>query len=115
VLPLRASLVEPRCIHALYRAAWAQDRRIDTPETLGPVLAESGFDAEAILSRTQDPGVKAALRAHTDRALAEGICGVPNFVLTYDDGTTLRLWGQDRLVMVRAALEGWVPTNAAAL
>lgn len=68
VLPLRASLLEPDCVHALYRAAWA-----------------------------------------------EGICGVPSFVLTYDDGTTLRLWGQDRLVMVRAALEGWMPVDAAAL
>lgn len=115
VLPLRASLVEPGCIHALYRAAWAQDRRIDTPETLGPVLADAGFDASAILARAGESEVKSSLREHTERAHAEGICGVPSFVLTYDDGTTLRLWGQDRLVMVRAALEGWMPANAAAL
>lgn len=115
VLPLRASLVEAGCIGALYRAAWAEDRRIDTPQTLGPVLADAGFDADAILSRTDAPEVKAALREHTQRAQDEGICGVPSFVLTYQDGTTLRLWGQDRLVMVRAALEGWMPVGAAAL
>ncbi|MGH1343195.1 MAG: DsbA family protein [Nannocystales bacterium] len=115
VLPLRASLVEPRCVHALYRAAWAEDRRIDTPEALAPVLCDAGFDAEAILTRSGTQETKAALREHTDRALSEGICGVPSFVLTYDDGTTLRLWGQDRLVMVRAALEGWMPDRAAAL
>lgn len=115
VLPLRASLVEPDCIHAVYRAAWEEDRRIDTPETLGRVLADAGFDADAILARVGDPEVKSALREHTERAQAEGICGVPSFVLTYDDGTTLRLWGQDRLVMLRAALEGWMPANAAAL
>jgi len=115
VLPLRASLVEPACVGALYRAAWAEDRRIDTPQTLAPVLADAGFDADAILARTQAPEVKSALREQTERAQREGICGVPSFVLTYEDGTTLRLWGQDRLVMVRAALEGWMPARAASL
>lgn len=115
VLPLRASLVEPDCVHALYEAAWVTDRRIDTPQTLGPVLADAGFDADAIVSRAGDPAVKLALRTSTERAQAEGICGVPTFVVTYDDGATLRLWGQDRLVMLRAALQGWMPANAAAL
>ncbi|MCR9166519.1 MAG: 2-hydroxychromene-2-carboxylate isomerase [Nannocystaceae bacterium] len=112
VLPLRASLVEPRATAAIYRAAWAEDRRVDTPETLGPVLEEAGFDAAGILARTADPEVKAALRENTERAQAEGVCGVPTVVLTYDDGSTLRLWGQDRLVMVRAALRGWMPPVA---
>ncbi|MBV1861744.1 MAG: DsbA family protein [Nannocystaceae bacterium] len=103
------------CIRDRYRAAWARDRRIDTPETLGPVLDDAGFDSDAILARAGDPETKLALREHTERARCEGICGVPSFVLTYDDGTTLRLWGQDRLVMVRAALEGWMPERAAAL
>lgn len=115
VLPLRASLVEPACVHALYEAAWVADRRIDTPEMLGPVLADAGFDADAILARTGEPKVKLALRTNTERARTEGICGVPSFVVTYDDGATLRLWGQDRLVMLRAALQGWMPINAAAL
>lgn len=115
VLPLRASIVEPGCVPAIYRAAWADDRRVDTPETLGPVLDEAGFPASEILARTSAPEVKAALRANTERAEAEGICGVPTCVLTYDDGSTLRLWGQDRLVMVRAALYGWMPPGASSL
>lgn len=115
VLPLRASLVEPAAVSAIYRAAWAEDRRIDTPETLGPVLEEAGLDAAAILARASDPEIKGALRENTERAQAEGICGVPTCVLTYEDGSTLRLWGQDRLVMVRAALRGWVPATAMAL
>lgn len=115
VLPLRASIVEPRCVRAIYQAAWADDRRVDTPETLGPVLDEAGFSASEILERTSAPEVKSALRGNTERAQAEGICGVPTFVLTYDDGSTLRLWGQDRLVMVRAALRGWMPPVASSL
>ncbi len=115
VLPLRASLVEPGCVRALYEAAWAADRRIDTPETLALVLDDAGFDADAIVARAGEPQVKSALRDNTERAQAEGICGVPTFVVTYDDGSSLRLWGQDRLVMLRAALQGWMPANAAAL
>ena len=115
VLPLRAMLAEPGCTAAIYRAVWGEDRRVDTPETLGPVLAEAGFDAPAILARCGEADVKAALRENTAWAESEGICGVPSFVLEYDDGTRLRLWGQDRLVMVRAALRGWLPSDPAAL
>ena len=115
VLPLRASIVEPRCTSAIYRAAWADDRRVDTPETLGPVLDEAGFSAAEILARTSAPEVKSALRENTERAHSEGICGVPTCILTYDDASTLRLWGQDRLVMVRAALHGWMPSTASSL
>jgi 2-hydroxychromene-2-carboxylate isomerase len=115
VLPLRALLVEPAATAAVYRAAWAQDQRVDTPETLGAVLEAAGFDARAILERTADPEIKAALRENTAQAEAEGICGVPSFVVHYDDGSQLRLWGQDRLVMLRAALAGWLPEDPAAL
>ena len=79
------------------------------------LLEEAGLDAAAILARASDPEIKGALRENTERAQAEGICGVPTCVLTYEDGSTLRLWGQDRLVMVRAALRGWVPATAMAL
>ena len=115
VLPLRVSIVEPRAVAAIYRAAWAEDRRIDTPEALAPVLEGAGLDAAGILARTEDPEIKGVLRTNTARAQAEGICGVPTCVLTYEDGRTLQLWGQDRLVMVRAALRGWMPSTAAAL
>lgn len=115
VLPLRAMIAEPACTAAIYRAAWAEDRRVDTPEALGPVLELAGFDSARILERTADPRVKATLRENTQRALEGGICGVPTVVVRYDDGTELPLWGQDRLVMVRAALEGWMPSLDALL
>jgi 2-hydroxychromene-2-carboxylate isomerase len=115
VLPLRASIVDARCVGPIYRAAWADDRRVDTPETLGPVLEEAGLPAAEILEATSATEVKAALRENTERAQAEGICGVPTCVLTYDDGSTVQLWGQDRLVMVRAALRGWMPPAATSL
>jgi 2-hydroxychromene-2-carboxylate isomerase len=48
-----------------------------------------------------DEGVKAQLRAHTDRALAAGVFGVPAFEV---DGKVF--WGLDSLPMLRQYLEG---------
>ena len=49
----------------------------------------------------QSDAVKAELRAHTEAAVADGIFGVPSFVL---DGHVF--WGLDSLEMLRAALLG---------
>ncbi|MEM6291374.1 MAG: DsbA family protein [Myxococcota bacterium] len=109
VLPLRAMLVEPASTAAIYRAAWGEDRRVDTPEALCAVLTEVGLDGAAIVEQASDPGIKAALRENTERAVASGVCGVPTVEVTWNDGGRVLLWGQDRLVMLRAVLQGWVP------
>lgn len=48
-----------------------------------------------------DMAVKQALQAHTDEAIAQGVFGVPSFVV--DDKL---FWGQDALPMLRAYLQG---------
>ena len=63
----------------------------------------------SIVASASDPGIKAALRENTEHAVASGVCGVPTVEVTWNDGGRLLLWGQDRLVMLRAVLEGWVP------
>lgn len=108
VLPLRVAIVEPRATGPLYRAAWVQQRRIDTPEAIAAVLAEAGFDADDLLAAAQTPEVKASLRDNTTRAVAAGACGVPT-VHVVRDGRGLLLWGQDRLAMLDAILAGWWP------
>lgn len=110
LLPLRAALAEPRLTPTLYRAAWAEDRRIDDAEYLAPIIAEAGFDPEAVLAATADPAVKAALRANTEVAQAAGACGVPTFeVRSAPDAEPMLIWGQDRIPMLRRALDGWRP------
>jgi 2-hydroxychromene-2-carboxylate isomerase len=47
------------------------------------------------------PEVKHALQANTDEAIAQGVFGVPTFVV---DGQVF--WGQDALPMLRAYLQG---------
>lgn len=114
VLPLRVALVEPAATAAIYRAAWAEDRRIDTPETLGPVLEEAGFEAAALLSEAERSAVKDALRATTDLARERGVCGVPTFEVARHDGGSLLIWGQDRLGVLATVLDGWWPRADAA-
>lgn len=102
VAPLRVALQEPAVTPHLYRAAWAEDRNIGDPAELVAVLNEAGFEGPALLAGTQDPSIKAALRANTERAVAAGVCGVP----TCQVGGML-FWGQDRLEQVRQAVRGW--------
>ncbi len=112
ILPLRVALAEPRLTPTLYRAAWGEDRRIDDPASLGPIIAEAGFDPAPLLAATGDPAVKAALRANTDAAAAAGACGVPTFEVNHPahaERPPLLLWGQDRIPMLRRVLDGWRP------
>lgn len=108
VLPLRVAIVEPRATAAIYRAAWAEDRRIDEPSALGDVLEEAGFEAGDLLAQAEAPATKQALFHNTERARTAGVCGVPTFRIDREDRQIL-VWGQDRLPMLRAVLSGWWP------
>ncbi|MCU1279618.1 MAG: 2-hydroxychromene-2-carboxylate isomerase [bacterium] len=82
---------------ALYRAHFVDNRDISDRA----VLAGYG-DIEKIDS----PDIKDALRAATDRAVADGAFGVPSFVVE-QAGRRFLFWGQDRLQLVEKALGGW--------
>ncbi|MDP2313926.1 MAG: 2-hydroxychromene-2-carboxylate isomerase [Pseudomonadota bacterium] len=101
LLPLRTFLAHPDPIpfaHAVYRAAWAEDRDI----TDADVLRACGATEEALAAA---PTMKQALLDHTTEAVAAGVFGAPTFIV---DGKWL-FWGQDRLDMVEQCLGGWVP------
>ena len=100
VLPLRVSILEPKATAPLYRALWADDRDIGQPAVVQAVLDEAGLDP-ALVAATQQPAVKARLRANTEEAEAAGVCGVPTVAV----GGEL-VWGQDRLPMLADVLAG---------
>jgi 2-hydroxychromene-2-carboxylate isomerase len=107
VLPLRLVLAAGDCAtklsHALFRAAWADDRDISNPDVLRAICAEQQL-SPGLVERAQTDDVKRSLRAATDDAVARGLCGAPSFVVG-----DLLFWGQDRLAFVEKALAGWRP------
>jgi 2-hydroxychromene-2-carboxylate isomerase len=108
---LRATLVsgiDPRVIHAFYRAYWLEHRAPSDRDLMREALSSTGHDAERVLARVDDPAVKDDLRARTDEAIALGIFGAPAWVVRAPSGPLL-FWGQDRIEFVEKALRGWVP------
>ena len=85
--------LRPAFSRAVYRAEFAEGRPIDSPATLGPLLAEIGVAPDRTLARAAADANKAALKAETARAAALDLPGAP--CLTTPDGEVF--WGNDRL------------------
>lgn len=111
VLPLRVALCEPAATLPIYRAAWVEDRVVDTEEGLGAVLEAAGLPAAALLEQARSAPIKEQLRATTERARALRVPGVPTACIERD-GRAALVWGQDRLDRVGAMLDGWCPPDA---
>lgn len=84
---------------AAFQAMWEKGLKMDDPEIVRAELAAAGLDAERLLARAQEPEVKAALMAETERAVARGAFGVPTFFVGEDI-----FFGKDRLRDVEEAL-----------
>jgi 2-hydroxychromene-2-carboxylate isomerase len=78
---------------AVYRAQFAEGRRIDEPATLAPILSDLNVDAKAALDMAQSDDNKLRLRAETEEAARLGVFGAPTFITA---GAEL-FWGNDRL------------------
>lgn len=116
VLPLRVSLVNPKTINSIYRAAWRDGLDIGNEKVLHDVLINNGFaDAADIISKANsDPSVKNTLKENTEKAYRIGLCGVPS-ITVHAEGTSdencENVWGQDRFNVVEDMLSGSYPTN----
>jgi len=71
---------------------FAEDRDIDSPETVGKILTQFGLPAAEIINDAQTEQNKLRLREQTETAKARGIFGAPTFFV---DGEMF--WGNDRL------------------
>lgn len=80
-------------VQAVYRANFAEGRDIADAATLDGILAALGEDTAVLADAAATAGIKTALRANTDEAIAKGVFGAPSFVC--DDGELF--WGNDRL------------------
>lgn len=87
---------------AAYHAHWGEGRDISTPEQVAAIGAGLGIAAAELIAATQDPAIKARLKAETDRSLERGVFGSP-FIFVDDEP----FWGADRLDQV----ERWLATG----
>ena len=78
---------------AVYRAQFAEGRRIDEPATLEAILSDLNVEPKAALDAAQSDDNKLRLRAHTEEAARLGVFGAPTFTTA---GGEL-FWGNDRL------------------
>ena len=88
-------------VDAVFEALWVQPRDLGQPAEVAAALAPLSLSPEAFMALVGDAGVKAALIAATDEAVARGVFGAPTCFV----GEQM-FFGQDRLDFVREALAG---------
>lgn len=98
LLAARAALAVPETKRvdfctALFRAQFAEGRRIDQPDTIGTILTSRDIDPAALLAAAHTDAIKHKLRAETTEAQRFGVFGAPTFITA--DGELF--WGNDRL------------------
>ena len=79
-------------VDEVFRHMWADPKDMDDPGVVGAALTESGFDAAALLARTQEAEVKDRLLKNTEQSVARGTFGSPTFFV----GNEI-FFGKDRL------------------
>ncbi|KPI40947.1 uncharacterized protein AB675_10862 [Cyphellophora attinorum] len=113
---LRAVLAEPKLVDVLFRACWERNKDMSSDEILREVIAEAGYDADAIMKSANSAEIKQDLRARTKEAKDIGICGVPSYRIFRRQkgqvGVDWKLvsdiiWGQDDIAAVEDLISGW--------
>jgi 2-hydroxychromene-2-carboxylate isomerase len=86
-------------VAAMFAAMWEEGLKMDDPAVVAARLNAAGLPGEKLLAATQEPEVKAALIANTERAVARGVFGLPAFFIGEE------MWfGKDRLRDVEEAI-----------
>jgi 2-hydroxychromene-2-carboxylate isomerase len=81
-----------RYVDAVFKAVWADQKKMDDAEVVREVLTASGFDADSLLARAAEPEVKDRLLKNTQVSVARGTFGGPTFFV----GDEI-FFGKDRL------------------
>ena len=88
----RVAILRPEATADIYRMAWVDGVDLNDDNALATALTAAGHDGEGLVAATQDPAVKAQLRANTEEAIAIGACGAPTMVVNGQ-----LFWGNDRI------------------
>ena len=91
-------------IGGLFRAVWTDSLHVSEPEVVAKIANDAGLDGRRLVEAARAPESKARLREVTDRAIAEGVFGVPTMIV----GDEL-FWGYDDVPFLEQYLAGADP------
>ena len=94
---------------AAFEAYWRDDEDISQDEVLARVSVRAGVDPAFLFAGIVTPAIKDRLRANTEELIKRGGFGSPTIFV----GGTDMYFGNDRLRLVRAAIERWRTKSAA--
>lgn len=86
---------------AAFQSYFGAQENLDDPAVLAAVADAAGLDGQALRAASEDPAVKARLRANTEELIERGGYGSPTIFV---DGTDM-YFGNDQLPLVEAALK----------
>ena len=66
-------------VEAAFHHMWREPKKMDDPEVAAKALTSSGLDGAKLLTRAQEPEVKAKLLENTQAAVERGAFGSPTF------------------------------------
>jgi 2-hydroxychromene-2-carboxylate isomerase len=66
-------------VEAAFHHMWVEPKKMDDPEVAAKALSASGLDGAKLLTRAQEPEVKAKLIENTQAAVERGAFGSPTF------------------------------------
>jgi 2-hydroxychromene-2-carboxylate isomerase len=92
----------------LLDAAWSEGRDITSDSVIGEIADGIGLNGQELLAKAHTNEIKEKLRHQTERSIQVGVFGVPSFVV---DGEIF--WGNDRLPLLNAYLQGRLPADKA--
>jgi 2-hydroxychromene-2-carboxylate isomerase len=90
---------------ATFEAYWGDDLDISQDEVLREICRRSGYDADRLFAGIAEPAIKDGLRDLTDEVIRRGGFGSPTMILVDDLGQDDLFFGNDRLPLLRAAVE----------
>ena len=85
---------------AAFEAYWSHDQDISREDVLGGIATKAGLERQRFFAAIETDECKKRLRANTDELIARGGFGSPTLFV----GNSM-FFGNDRLPLVRAALE----------
>ncbi|MBV8926164.1 MAG: 2-hydroxychromene-2-carboxylate isomerase [Bradyrhizobium sp.] len=88
-------------VDAAFHHMWREPKKMDDPEVAAKALTSSGLDAARLLTRAQEPEVKARLIENTQAAVERGAFGSPTFFV----GSEM-FFGKEQLREVEEILAG---------